>query len=53
MDGTVWLNPGCRTRVVRGGSWASAPEQTRSSWRAPAGVDSTNGRIGFRVVREI
>ncbi|MFC3715914.1 formylglycine-generating enzyme family protein [Luteimonas soli] len=53
MDGTAWLNPGCRTRVVRGGSWASAPAQTRSSWRAPAGVDSTNGRIGFRVVREI
>ena len=52
-DGTAWLNPGCRTRVVRGGSWASAPEQTRSSWRALAGVDSTNGRIGFRVVREI
>jgi len=52
-DGTAWLNPGCRTRVVRGGSWASAPVQTRSSWRAPAGVDSTNGRIGFRVVREI
>jgi formylglycine-generating enzyme required for sulfatase activity len=53
VDGTAWLNPGCRTRVVRGGSWASSPEQTRSSWRAPAGVDSTNGRIGFRVVREI
>lgn len=52
-DGAAWLNPGCRTRVVRGGSWASAPEQTRSSWRAPAGVDSTNARIGFRVVREI
>ena len=52
-DGTAWLNPGCRTRVVRGGSWASAPEQVRSSWRAPGGVDSTNGRIGFRVVREI
>src|SRR3546814_16086681 len=26
-DGTAWLNPGCRTRVVRGGSWASAPAQ--------------------------
>src|SRR3546814_5838003 len=22
-DGAAWLNPGCRTRVVRGGSWAS------------------------------
>ncbi len=52
-DGAAWVNPGCRTRVVRGGSWASAPAQTRSSWRAPAAVDSTNARIGFRVVREI
>lgn len=51
--GEAWVNPGCRTRVVRGGSWASAPAQTRASWRAPADVDSTNARIGFRVVREI
>ncbi len=52
-DGAAWVNPGCRTRVVRGGSWASAPAQVRSAWRAPAAVDSTNARIGFRVVREI
>ncbi len=52
-DGAAWVNAGCRTRVVRGGSWASAPAQTRSSWRAPAAVDSANPRIGFRVVREI
>ena len=52
-DGGAWVNPGCRTRVMRGGAWASAPEQTRSSWRAPAGVDVTNARIGFRVVRDL
>lgn len=52
-NGDAWLNPGCRTRVVRGGSWASSPAQTRSAWRAPASVDSSNGRVGFRVVREI
>ena len=52
-DGGAWVNPGCRSRVVRGGAWASAPEQTRSAWRAPAGVDTTNARIGFRVVREL
>lgn len=52
-DGSAWVNAGCRTRVVRGGSWASAPAQTRSAWRAPAPADSTNARIGFRVVREI
>lgn len=52
-DGAGWLNPGCDTRVVRGGSWASSPEQTRSAWRSPVGVDVTNARIGFRVVREL
>ncbi|MFC7301691.1 formylglycine-generating enzyme family protein [Cognatiluteimonas weifangensis] len=52
-DGAAWVNPGCRTRVLRGGAWASAPEQTRSAWRAPAGVETTNARVGFRVVREL
>lgn len=52
-DGAAWLNPGCRTRVLRGGSWASSPDQTRAAWRAPAGVDITNARTGFRVVREL
>lgn len=52
-DGAAWLNPGCRTRVVRGGAWASSPAQTRSAWRMPAGADTTNARIGFRVVREL
>lgn len=52
-SGAAWVNPGCRSQVIRGGSWASAPAQTRASWRAPAQVDTTNARIGFRVVREI
>jgi formylglycine-generating enzyme required for sulfatase activity len=52
-DGAAWLNPGCRTRVARGGSWASSPAQTRSAWRAPVQADTTNARIGFRVVREL
>lgn len=52
-DGRAWINPGCRTRVVRGGSWASSPAQTRSAWRQGQDADTTNGRIGFRVVREI
>jgi formylglycine-generating enzyme required for sulfatase activity len=53
QTGAAWVNPGCRTQVIRGGSWASSPAQTRASWRAPAQVDVTNARIGFRVVREI
>ena len=52
-DGAAWLNPGCHMGVVRGGSWASSPVQTRSAWRAPVRVDATNARIGFRVVRDL
>ncbi|TYT25044.1 SUMF1/EgtB/PvdO family nonheme iron enzyme [Luteimonas viscosa] len=52
-DGSAWINPGCRDQVIRGGSWASSPAQTRSAWRAPANVDTTNARLGFRVVRDL
>ena len=51
--GAPWFNPGCRIRVVRGGSWSSAPQQVRSSWRSPGAVDATNAQVGFRVVREL
>lgn len=52
-DAAPWVNPGCRMQVIRGGAWASSPEQTRSAWRAPAERDTTNARIGFRVVRDL
>ena len=52
-NGEPWVNPGCRTRVMRGGSWASAPAQIRSAWRLSADGDTTNARLGFRVVREL
>jgi formylglycine-generating enzyme required for sulfatase activity len=52
-DGAAWYNPGCRTRVVRGGSWAGAPAQTRAAWRSSMDSDMTSGRIGFRLVRGI
>jgi formylglycine-generating enzyme required for sulfatase activity len=51
--GVAWINPGCRNRMYRGGSWASAPVQVRSAWRASGGSDTTNARVGFRVVRQI
>lgn len=52
-SGEAWVNPGCRTRVLRGGSWASSPAQTRSAWRQGSDADTTSARIGFRVVRDI
>ncbi|TXH64855.1 MAG: formylglycine-generating enzyme family protein [Lysobacteraceae bacterium] len=53
VHGEAWVNPGCRTRVVRGGAWASSPAQTRSAWRIHAEADTTNVRTGFRVVRDL
>ena len=52
-NGEAWLNPGCRTRVVRGGSWSSGPAQCRSAWRTAAPVGTTNAHIGVRLVRDI
>lgn len=52
-DGSAWVNPGCKSRVVRGGSWASSPDQARAAFRLKAKPTSTNARVGFRVVREL
>ncbi len=52
-DGSAWLNPGCPTHVVRGGSWGSSPEQVNSAYRQGANGDARSGRVGFRVVREL
>ena len=52
-NGAAWVNPGCRDRMYRGGSWASAPAQVRSAWRASGGSDVTNARVGFRLVRQL
>ncbi|MET0814394.1 MAG: formylglycine-generating enzyme family protein, partial [Pseudoxanthomonas sp.] len=48
-DGASWFNPGCRSRVVRGGSWAGSPTQARAAWRSASDSDMTNARVGFRV----
>ena len=52
-DSRPWVNPGCRTQVVRGGSWASSPAHTRSAWRQGTDVNNTSARVGFRVMRDI
>jgi formylglycine-generating enzyme required for sulfatase activity len=52
-DGSAWVNPGCGERVIRGGSWGSAPDQDRSSFRQGAPADARSGRVGFRVVRDL
>jgi formylglycine-generating enzyme required for sulfatase activity len=52
-DGSAWVNPGCAERVIRGGSWGSAPDQDRSSFRLGAAADARSGRVGFRVARDL
>lgn len=52
-DQAAWVNPGCARRVLRAGSWASAPDQFRSAARASAAVDTRSGRSGFRVARDL
>jgi len=52
-DGSAWVNPGCGSRVVRGGSWGSSPEQVRSAYRQGADASVRSGRVGFRVLREL
>ncbi|MFZ1390942.1 MAG: formylglycine-generating enzyme family protein, partial [Dokdonella sp.] len=52
-DSTAWINPGCVRRVIRGGSWGSAPDQVRSAYRLSVPADTRSARLGFRVVREL
>ncbi|MGD9265728.1 MAG: SUMF1/EgtB/PvdO family nonheme iron enzyme, partial [Lysobacterales bacterium] len=53
VDGSAWVNPGCNRGVVRGGNWASAPEQSRASVRLPFNVNRYGPVIGFRVARDL
>jgi formylglycine-generating enzyme required for sulfatase activity len=53
VDGSAWVNPGCRLRVIRGGYWASSPEQSRSAFRLSAQPDRRDARIGFRIARDL
>ncbi len=49
----AWINPGCSRRVIRGGSWSSSPEQTRSAFRLAASPDARGALVGFRLVRDL
>lgn len=52
-DGSSWVNPGCTLRVIRGGYWASSPEQTRSAFRLSSLPNRSDARIGFRIARDL
>jgi len=54
-DGSAWkeTNDGdCSQRVVRGGSWGSAPGPLRSADRDRANAGARNGNLGFRLAQD-
>ncbi len=52
-DGSAWVNPGCRERVIRGGSWSSTPAMSRSAYRLAGRENSNDIRVGFRIARDL
>jgi len=52
-DGRVWNTPGCRQRVLRGGSWRHGPEEVRVSSRLSYDHDVRYIAHGFRVARDL
>lgn len=52
-DGSAWVNPGCDRRVIRGASWSSTPEMSRSAFRLSSQDTATDARLGFRVARDL
>jgi formylglycine-generating enzyme required for sulfatase activity len=53
VDGRAWLNPGCKLRTVRGGFWASSPDQARAAFRLSTSPDRREARVGFRIARDL
>ena len=52
-DGTAWLEPGCRKRVVRGGAFNKPGDSLRTTKRSGQEADSRLFVVGFRLAREL
>lgn len=50
-DGSAWLESDCKSRVLRGGSWLSGPQYSRSALRFGFSAKFRAGDFGFRVAR--
>ncbi|MEM7767074.1 MAG: formylglycine-generating enzyme family protein, partial [Pseudomonadota bacterium] len=51
-DGTPNTTAGCASRVIRGGSWASSPDQLRAAKRSGDGPVVRYNMLGFRVAAD-
>jgi formylglycine-generating enzyme required for sulfatase activity len=53
VDSSAWVNPGCASHVIRGGSWGSATDQVRSAYRIAVPSETRSARVGLRVARNL
>ena len=53
IDGSPWVNPGCESHVIRGGSWSSAKNEFTVSHRFKAKAAFTDARLGFRIALDL
>jgi len=55
INGSAWISASCDSRVMRGGSWWSAPLQVRAAARTLSSTDSDVrfSNWGFRVARSL
>ncbi|MBI3069421.1 MAG: SUMF1/EgtB/PvdO family nonheme iron enzyme [Betaproteobacteria bacterium] len=52
-DGTAWVTGDCALRMLRGGSWVTAPRGVRSATRAYFPAARRDVNIGFRVATSL
>jgi formylglycine-generating enzyme required for sulfatase activity len=52
-DGSAWNRGNCNERVLRGGSWKSQPQNTRSTKRDGNDTNYRGSGTGFRLVRAL
>lgn len=52
-DGAAWQSGDCQSRVLRGGSWYTAPNELRLSYRNRFETDYRSNTFGFRIARDI
>jgi formylglycine-generating enzyme required for sulfatase activity len=53
VDGSAWMTGDCAQHRLRGGSWASLPDEIRSANRARSAIGDRLSIIGFRVARTL